>query len=464
MKKILIWAGVIVLLAVVGRLGWAYYQVVKEKNAFAQISVGHDIAPIDDSDLRLQKVVVADSENAYFDLIKLKDVIYYPDDKKQIIADMVAGKTWDAQLAQELISKNTEAFKYFTDASFKPKFQDPPFADPVNITPDSQNISPLNVIRNMAMLSAVKSLSFSKQGKDNEAMEEVMRSVNIGQKIQDSQGVIIHYLVGSAMKGIGLRATQKILGTSKLKTSELKKYSQELDKYYKNEEGLTNAFKAEHYMPVLGMEMLYKDILNRQAISNELIIKGSADPTDIIQELADPSKNFTNLEGRHDPSFYFQLNKSKLLMAELSRSQISDANRTCADFQGFNVKKLDLTSPAEIIKTENAIGIILRDVVVGSIDTVFSRKCHEDALVGATQAMFALKAFKNDTKKYPATLDELIPKYLEVVPTDPFDNKQLRYSPEKKIIYSVSEDKQDDGGVMTDESKKVPDIVYSIGF
>lgn len=463
MKKILIGIVVVILLAVVGRLGWAYYQVVKDKNVFAQIPVARDIAPIDDSDLRLEKVIVADSVNAYFDLIKLKDVIYYPDDKKQIIADMVAGKTWDAQLAQELISKNTEAFKYFADASMKPEYQDPASADPVDISPNSI-LPPLNSFRNTANLSAVRAISLSNQGRHKEAMDEAFRSVNVGQKILDSQGSLIGYLVGSSMKSTGLRATQKILETSKIKTSELKKYSQELDKYYKNEEGLVNAFKAERYSRIWSLEILHKGILNRQPFSNDPIEKGSTDVSWIMQELMDPSPNFTNLEGRYEPSYYFQLNKSKLLEADLTRSQIDDANRTCADLKGFNVKKLDLTSPAEIIKTENAIGIILRDAVAGSIDTVFSRKCQEDVLVGATQITFALKAFKNDTKKYPATLEELVPKYLDVVPTDPFDGKLLKYSAEKKIIYSVGEDKQDDGGVMTDETKKTPDIVYQIGF
>lgn len=464
MKKIFIGVGVVILLVLVGRAGWGYYQVVKERNATAQIPVGHDIAPIDDSDLRLQKVVVADSENAYFDLVKLKDVIYYPDDKKQIISDMMAGKiVWDEKLVQELISKNTEAFRYFVDASMKPEYQDPASADPMDISPNSI-LPPLNSFRSTANLSAVRAISLSNQSRHKEAMDEAFRSVNIGQKIQDSQGSLVGYLVGSSMKGTGLRATQKILGTSKLKTDELKRYSQELDKYYKNEEGLANAFKAEHYSRIWSLEILHKGILNRQAFSNDPIEKGSTDVSWIMQELMDPSPNFTNLEGRYEPSYYFQLNKSKLLEADLTRSQISDTNRTCASLQGFNVKKLDITFPAEIIKTENAIGIILRDVVAGSLGSIFTKKCQEDAIVGTTQIMFALKAFKNDTKKYPTTLDELVPKYLDVVPTDPFDGKPLKYSAEKKIIYSVGEDKKDDSGVMTDESKKAPDIVYFIGY
>lgn len=456
MKKIFIGVGVVILLALAGRVGWAYYQVTIERNAVAQIPVGHDIAPIDDSDLRLEKVVVADSENAYFDLIKIDKVIYYPEEKKQVIADMVAGKTWDAQLAQELISKNAEAFGYFATASLNPKFQDPPFADPVNITPDAIILT-LNITRNMAILSAVKSLSFAKQGKDKEAIEEAMRSVNIGQKIQNSQGTLIHYLVGSAMKGIGLRATQKILETSKLKTSELKKYSQELDKYYKNEEGLILALKADHYIIFSALEMVHSGLAEgykeSKGILNQVLTPEDAD---VVEKLS-------NL-------YSFEINKTKLLHADLFRSQIDDLRRPCLAMHGFAKREPDISSLVESLnfdelkKVENAIGIIFRDVTAKSIGGITTKRCQEDALVGTTQTMFALKAFKNDTKKYPATLDELVPKYLDVIPTDPFDGKPLKYSAEKKIVYSVGEDKRDDGGIMSDDVKKTPDIVYPLGF
>lgn len=451
MKKILIGLAVIILLAVVGRLGWAYYQVMKEKNAVAQIPVGHDIAPIDDSDLRLQKIVVADSENAYFDLVKLKDVIYYPDDKKQIISDMMAGKiVWDEKLVQELISKNTEAFKYFADASMKPEYQDPASADPVDISPNSI-LPPLNSFRSTANLSAVRAISLSNQSRHKEAMDEAFRSVNVGQKMQDSQGSLVGYLVGLSMKGTGLRATQKILGTSKLKTDELKRYSQELDKYYKNEEGLSSSFRAEHYIAFSSVDLM-----------TSAIVYKNIEAIDLVNKFAE--LDGVTVDAKLMNSYYFEPNKTKLLVATSFRSLISDTNKSCWDVHGNGMKNLDLASSTELYSKENALGIITSETIASSLRSTVTKKCQEDVLVGATQIMFALKAFKNDTKKYPTTLDELVPKYLEVVPIDPFDGKSLKYSAEKKIIYSVGEDKQDDGGVMTDESKKVSDIVYSIGF
>jgi hypothetical protein len=48
--------------------------------------------------------------------------------------------------------------------------------------------------------------------------------------------------------------------------------------------------------------------------------------------------------------------------------------------------------------------------------------------------------------KLPENLQALVPTYLAAVPDDPFDGKPFRYSPEKKIVYSVGKNLVDDGG------------------
>lgn len=445
MKKIFIAVGVMLLIVLLGAGYWVY-RVESQGLDVIKILSAKDIPPIDDSDLRLPVVVVADKDNAYFDLIKLEKVIYYPEDKKQIIADMVAGKAWDQKLAEELISKNTEAFKYFAEAEGKPRYQNPPSANPKDVNFEMK-LPSLNSFRNMAVLSAVRSIYFSKQGKDKEAIEEALRPVTIGQRVQNSQATLIEYLVATAMKGIGLQATQKTLVTSKLKPEELKKYTRELNQYYKNEEGLNAALKVEHYSMTSALDL----------IATTGLSVGDQEALGLVGKSLGALPNW-------GIDYYFQPNKTKLLYANFVRSQIDDLNRSCWDMHGFSTKKLDVSSFEEVKKVENAIGIILSDVTAESLGSILAKKCREDALVGATQTLFAIKAFKNDTKKYPVTLSELVPKYIDTVPEDPFDGKPLKYSPTKKIIYSVGEDKVDSGGVMSDDIKKTPDIVYSIGF
>lgn len=55
-----------------------------------------------------------------------------------------------------------------------------------------------------------------------------------------------------------------------------------------------------------------------------------------------------------------------------------------------------------------------------------------------------------------------MPKYLPEVPADPFDRKPMRYkfTEQGLLIYSVYENKVDDGGVFWDKDKKPrrPDV------
>jgi len=59
---------------------------------------------------------------------------------------------------------------------------------------------------------------------------------------------------------------------------------------------------------------------------------------------------------------------------------------------------------------------------------------------------------------------DLILDYVPAIPTDDFDGKNLRYAPEKKLLYSVSTNGKDDGGAETDACKHEPDWVFPIAF
>ena len=54
----------------------------------------------------------------------------------------------------------------------------------------------------------------------------------------------------------------------------------------------------------------------------------------------------------------------------------------------------------------------------------------------------------------PETLDELVSEYIDSVPIDGYDGKPLRYSKEKKIIYTIGHNLKDTGGPDPEELLK----------
>jgi hypothetical protein len=60
----------------------------------------------------------------------------------------------------------------------------------------------------------------------------------------------------------------------------------------------------------------------------------------------------------------------------------------------------------------------------------------------------AIQRYRLATDKFPDKLGDLVPKYLESVPKDPFDGNELRYRKLDPgyVVHSIGEDLSDDGG------------------
>jgi len=70
------------------------------------------------------------------------------------------------------------------------------------------------------------------------------------------------------------------------------------------------------------------------------------------------------------------------------------------------------------------------------------------ASLRVAQTAVALERFRLASRRLPATLPELCPRFLPTVPEDPFDGAPLRYRllPKGYVVYSVGPDRTDDGG------------------
>ena len=69
---------------------------------------------------------------------------------------------------------------------------------------------------------------------------------------------------------------------------------------------------------------------------------------------------------------------------------------------------------------------------------------------GIVETLFAVRRFVQRESRLPAKLDELVPRYLEKLPIDPFSGEPLRFDSARSIIYSVGINLKDQGGMITD--------------
>lgn len=419
-----------------------------------------DIPPIDDRDLQLQKVDIPKEQNAFYDLLEIERYIYHPDNISTPLQNHIKGKTWDENFVQETLAKNEKALALFDEAVKKPKFQNPQTVNPAKIL--SEIASPsvkLNLLASLKLsrVSSLKALSLSRQEKEIEAFNETIKSVEIGQKLQESQVGITDYLLGIAMKERGLETMQEIIAISKLPPEILVQDAKYLEKFKNNKDGLKNAFKGEYMSTV-----------------NSINAFASGNPEVFFQQFG-PDENAISdkIQGLSKNPFYFRPNKTRSLFANYVRPAITDVGKPCNQIEVKQVKPLFFSSSNSILPFipkaltgENLIGILLHDIitVTWNFDVYNDKRCQEDFLVSASQLLFILRAYKLETESYPTSLNELVPKYLSKVPEDPFDGKPIRYSPTKKIIYSVGKDAVDSGGSESEDWTQMPDPTFKIEF
>lgn len=94
----------------------------------------------------------------------------------------------------------------------------------------------------------------------------------------------------------------------------------------------------------------------------------------------------------------------------------------------------------------------------GPMVSAFGSRDIVEARRGALLAGLGLELHRRETGAWPASLEELVPRYMPSVPRDPFDGKPMRYSLSGgvAVLYSVGMDAKDDGGVppSTENGKK----------
>jgi hypothetical protein len=139
-----------------------------------------------------------------------------------------------------------------------------------------------------------------------------------------------------------------------------------------------------------------------------------------------------------------------MLKPNQTRRFLAEACRSFRDGQADRVRKRDIPG----WPPTNVLGKTLVNLMMGSDnDSMWKTRRTTDFSIIVLRVLFALRCFKEANGKLPESLAELVPQHLKEVPADPFDGKPIRYSPEKRLIYSIGRDRIDSGGLVPKEGE-----------
>ena len=397
---------------------------------FFSIFWGRDIPPIDDSDLRLTKVEISEDENAFFlfaeiaekmDIIRERGGVYF--------YEMYRGEKWDQEFAQELIDNNQEVFELFEKALEFPYFQFPELQDPEAVSFNTV-IPSVSEIRQLGQLNVIKANYLFKEGKEEEALDLLIKTIKMGQMFQDMPSpTLITYLVGLSIKEIALDGLRDVVPDLTLPPETLKQYIADLENLKEKKEALVKTWKMD-YIALANTKAMLLDGAFMDNDSEEVFISPEVDAELISLINLKPTPQFNHL---------YKPNQTQQIFAEHSRNNVSNAKKDCYQIEltgPTEIESLAFSHPVKLIFTENIIGKILQEIVVVHYHGVFEQRCIMDFSIMGNQVLMAIKAFQADTGSLPAFLDELVPEYLSEVPKDPFSGEAISYSAEEKTIYS----------------------------
>ncbi len=410
-----------------------------------------DIPPVSAPDLALNKVTVPVADNAYFDMLKVQNAAV---EVPQLIGDhgflnsVLAGTAWDQPVVDDAIAKNAEALGYFADAAKKSSFQYPGYADPLN-SYDITKFQSFGGVWATTRTAVLNAANLQKQGKEGDAFQQALHLIHVGASIQHSQGPMVTYLVGSNMKILGMQTIQRLLMDTKLSKIDLAPYITEVQNAVTRTDDIANGFKMEYTI-----QTAYLDDSSFQ-ISGDAAQKAFLEIQQWVPWRAWVPK-----------SYYFQPHK---IIAEVTaeyRKVVSLNSTPCTETP--QQPSYASTTPniwmyyVRSYFLPNAIGQFMNEMAFHYGTELRTRLCNENFLNGATQTLIALKEFSQDNGALPISLTQLVPIYLPSVPLDPYDGKAIKYSAEKKIVYSVGSDHVDNGGSTGDDWQKMDDLTFTI--
>jgi len=135
-------------------------------------------------------------------------------------------------------------------------------------------------------------------------------------------------------------------------------------------------------------------------------------------------------------SYTFKLNDSLALAAEESRAYQAEAGVPCRALARRDARS---RSAGLQILLPDGIGRVLHEIGAPNFGKFVLRRCQADTRLAAAGAWLALRAYEHERGKLPASLAELVPERLAVLPIDAYDGQPLRYDAAQRLVYSVGE-------------------------
>lgn len=292
-------------------------------------------------------------------------------------------------------------------------------------------------LRDCARLLSIETLAQCERGDVSAAMESVRANLALARSLEVP--LLMHRLIHIAVRAMAYRSIERIVSRTPLTDEQLQTLSGWI-KASQSDEGYERALVGERCFMLRAFE------------SPADYLGGPTGPTSkLVHLLMAPRR----VLGFHD--------KDMLSAIDLVQERLDT---------------LDLPYP-ERLATQQSIeesggagrrpGLLTR-ILMPALWRTFQLEARCIAHLRATQTALVIERYRLAEGRLPTALDDLAPAYLEAVPQDPFDGKDLRYGTVEAgyVVYSIGDDLIDDGGTERGQRKRdekgryLSDVTFSV--
>jgi hypothetical protein len=380
-----------------------------------------DLPAVDDSDLVIPRVELRPENNAYLALEAASAALETTDDESERLAALLQGEAWDESFVRRHLGANAPALAHLDVAIARPALQHPEQQD---LDPDG-GLSPADEARfavvsklaSLVRLRSLRALERGRRGDDAGAFDDALASLELARRVDEGDGAgLVESMVSVSMRDIALSAFERLVTAARLDRPTARALVTRLEAARAPRAALGDAVAREY-------EAMQR--AQRQIARNPL--SGLDSPAGALVPV----------------SYLYHPNRTLLGFAEHYRELRRRALVPCNESVW---PEKPSWSRLEAIKP-NAIGRILLAVGRADYSKYYARWCVSDAHLSATEVIVALRAYQGARGTLPPSLDKLVPEYLSQVPADGFDGAPIRYSKERRLVYSIGTDGLDAGGV-----------------
>jgi hypothetical protein len=297
-------------------------------------------------------------------------------------------------------------------------------------------------------------------GNVDDAWQDLLACHRLGRLMTRGGATLVEFLVGVAIEGVAEKGDVQFLGHAKLTSKQVSAYLENLRRLLRIP-GLADKID-------LGERFMLLDVTMMTARYGPGIVGGLGSGKSTPPEANRFTSRLFTRSINWDPALR---NANRWIDRYVGALRIEDRNTRVPELASLNqdikVLKGQVAATGWLEKQfmgPNSRGELIGNVLIGLLTPGFEKLQNSAERIEQQQrnlhVAFALAAYRQDHGRYPAKLDELAPKYLEIIPDDLFSGEALIYRLEDDgyLLYSVGVNGIDDDGRGYDDQPPGDDL------